>query len=57
MKVRFLFSTYFIVNYITFGSDKSYSNLQRSSPHIYIQLYIPPASNNVFITITFYNKH
>ena len=23
--------TYFIVNYITFGSDKSYSNLQRSS--------------------------
>jgi hypothetical protein len=32
-----------IVNYnryITFRSDTSYSNLQRSSPHIYIQLYI-----------------
>ena len=28
-------STYFIVNYITFGSDTSYSNLQRSSTNHY----------------------
>jgi len=30
--------------YITFGSDTRYANLQRSSPHIYIQLYIPCTS-------------
>jgi hypothetical protein len=30
-----LHSTYLIVNYITFGSDSSYDNLQRSSPHWY----------------------
>jgi hypothetical protein len=29
---------------LLFGSDTSYSNLQRSSPHIYIQLYIPCTS-------------
>ena len=28
-----LHSTYFIVNYIIFGSDSSYVNVQRSSPH------------------------
>jgi len=33
--------TDFIVNYITFGPDISYPNLQRSFPHNYIQLYIP----------------
>jgi hypothetical protein len=30
-----LHSTYFIVNYIIFGSDSSYVNLQRFSPHWY----------------------
>jgi hypothetical protein len=30
-----LHSTYCIVNYVTFGSDSRYANLQRSSPHWY----------------------
>jgi hypothetical protein len=34
-----------IVNYITFGSDTSYSNLQRSSPHIYIRF--PPTNMTI----------
>ena len=42
---------------ITFGSDTSYSNLQ-GSLHIFTYNYKfhAPASNNVFIMITFYNK-
>ena len=30
-----LHSTYFIVNFIAFGSDSRYDNLQRSPPHRY----------------------